>query len=78
LPISLLSLSWALLDNPLPLLSAPVIRDREPRRNRKRREMFDDRDGLDRQRDELIWRIRAQVKPKQTVNPLLIMRWYLF
>ena len=47
----------------------------ESERNRKRRELYDAHDTIDRDRDELIAKIERQLSMKQTVQPLFMFRW---
>lgn len=54
-----------------------TIKDPEARRSRKRRDPFDDRDDIDRQRDGLIGWIEAQLKQRQTVTTQFTRRWML-
>ena len=49
----------------------------EATRNKKRRELFDAQDRIDEQRDGLIGKIEQQLKQRQSVQPLFVVRWRL-
>jgi len=49
----------------------------ESERNRKRRELYDAQDAIDRDRDELIAKIEKQLSMKQTLQPLFAVQWSL-
>ncbi len=49
----------------------------EATRNKKRRELFDAQDRIDEQRDGLIGKIEQQLKQRQSVEQLFIVRWSL-
>ncbi len=49
----------------------------ESERNRKRRELYDAQDAIDRDRDELIGRIEKQLKVKQNSETFFTIRWQL-
>ena len=49
----------------------------EATRTRKRRDLFDAQDDIDKQRDDLIGRIESQLRQKQTVTPMFTIRWSL-
>ncbi len=53
------------------------IKQLEQSRNRKRRELFDQQDKIDAQRDELIEKIERQLKQKQQSDLLFNIKWYL-
>lgn len=52
-----------------------AIRNLEATRNGKRRDLYEAQDQIDKHRDELIGRIEAQLKRKQTVTPVFTIRW---
>ena len=54
-----------------------MLKTLEADRNRKRKELFEAQDGIDRQRDELIKRIEGQLQQKHTVETVLQFRWRL-
>lgn len=54
-----------------------MLKTLETDRNRKRKELFEAQDGIDRQRDELIKRIEGQLQQKHTVETVLKFRWKL-
>ncbi len=51
------------------------LRDIERRRSRKRRELFDAQDAIDSQREELIGKIEKQLRQRQAVQQLFVVRW---
>ena len=51
------------------------LRQIEDKRNRKRRELYNEQDRIDEQRDELIRKIEAQLKQRQEVKQVFIVRW---
>ncbi len=53
------------------------IKQLEQARNKKRRELFDQQDRIDAQRDELIEKIERQLKQKQQSSELFAIRWRL-
>ncbi len=44
---------------------------------RKRRELYDAQDAIDRDRDELIAKIEKQLSTEQTLHPLFTVRWHV-
>lgn len=54
-----------------------AVRDREGRRSRLRRELFDAQDAIDRERDALIGQIEAQLERRHDTKPLFTFRWTL-
>lgn len=59
------------------LQAQKVVKALEAERSRKRRELFDAQDAIDRQRDDLIKRIEEQLKQRRTVTQLFMIRWHL-
>jgi hypothetical protein len=53
------------------------IRDLESKRNRKRRELFEAQDAIDRQRDELITGVELKLKLQHKDQILFTIRWRL-
>ena len=53
------------------------IKALESARNRKRRELFDAQDAIDRQREELIGKIEKQLRHTQDVKAVFTIRWRL-
>ena len=51
------------------------IKQLEQSRNKKRRELFDQQDRIDANRDELIDKIERQLKQKHEIKPLFTIRW---
>ena len=51
------------------------IRELEGKRSRKRRELYEAQDAIDRQRDELIAKIEQQLQQKHDVMPLFSLHW---
>lgn len=49
----------------------------EAKRNKLRRELYDQQDSIDAQRDDLISEIEKQLKQQHTLLPLLKLRWKL-
>ena len=49
----------------------------ESERNRKRRELYDAQDAIDRDRDELIAKIEKQLSMEQTLQPLFTIKWII-
>ncbi len=49
----------------------------ESERNRKRRELYDAQDAIDRDRDELIAKIEGQLRMEHKIAPLFVLRWSL-
>lgn len=49
----------------------------EVERSRKRRELFESQDAIDKQREELIRRIEEQLKQRKSVSQLFTIRWRL-
>jgi len=54
-----------------------TVKALEAERSRKRRELFDAQDAIDRQREELIKRIEEQLKQRRTVQRLFTIRWQI-
>ena len=52
-------------------------RELEAQRNRKRRELFDAQDRIDKQREELIETIEQKLRQDCKVTPMFTMRWSL-
>jgi len=52
-----------------------TVKNLEAERSRKRRELFEAQDAIDRQRDELIGRIEQQLKMQKNVVSLFTLRW---
>lgn len=53
------------------------LRQIEDKRNRKRRELYNQQDRIDEQRDELIQKIEAQLRQRQEVKRMFIVYWRL-
>ena len=53
------------------------IKQLEQSRNKKRRELFDQQDRIDAQRDELIEKIERQLKQKHETNTIFAVKWSL-
>jgi hypothetical protein len=53
------------------------VRDLEKQRNRKRRELYDEQDRIEAQRDELIGKIERQLVMTHEVVELFVIRWML-
>ena len=53
------------------------VRELEAQRNRKRRELFDAQDRIDKQREELIETIEQKLRQDCKVTPVFTMRWSL-
>jgi len=53
------------------------VRELEAQRNRKRRELFDAQDRIDKQREELIATIEQKLRQDSKVAPVFTMRWSL-
>ena len=51
------------------------IRNIEVQRNRRRRELYEAQDGIDRQRDELIEKIERQLEQTHETTHLYTVRW---
>ena len=51
------------------------LRQIEDKRNRKRRELYNEQDRIDEQRDELIRKIEAQLRQRRSVKTLFCIRW---
>ena len=49
----------------------------EATRNKKRRELFDAQDRIDEQRDGLIGKIEKQLRQRQSLETLFVVRWSL-
>jgi adenine-specific DNA-methyltransferase len=52
-----------------------TVKNLEADRSRKRRELFEAQDAIDRRRDELIGRIEQQLKMRKTIVSLFTLRW---
>ena len=57
------------------LAAQKKVKTVESERNRKRRELYDAQDAIDRDRDELIAKIEKQLSMEQTLRPLFVIRW---
>jgi len=57
------------------LVAQKRLRQIEDKRNRKRRELYNEQDRIDEQRDELIRKIEAQLEQRQEVEQVFIVRW---
>ena len=53
------------------------VRELEAKRNRKRRELFDAQDRIDKQREELIETIELKLRQDCKMTPVFTMRWSL-
>ena len=53
------------------------IKDMEAKRNKMRKELFDSQDMVDKQKEELIEKIEANMKQKVEEKDLFIIRWRL-
>ncbi len=53
------------------------VRELETQRNRKRRELFDAQDRIDKQREELLETIEKKLRQDCKVTPVFTMRWSL-
>ena len=53
------------------------IKEMEVKRNKMRRELFDSQDMVDKQKEELIEKIEANMKQKVEEKDLFIIRWRL-
>ena len=53
------------------------VRELEAQRNRKRRELFDAQDGIDKQRQDLIEAIERKMQQNCRVTPVFTLRWSL-
>ncbi len=51
------------------------LRQIEDKRNRKRRELYNEQDRIDEQRDELIQKIEAQLKQQYSIQILFLLHW---
>jgi adenine-specific DNA-methyltransferase len=49
----------------------------ESERNKKRRELYDAQDAIDKQRDALIAKIEGQLRMSECIEPLFVFRWSL-
>jgi len=54
-----------------------AVKALEAERSRKRRELFDAQDAIDRQREDLIKRIEEQLKQRRTTQHLFTIRWQM-
>ena len=59
------------------LAAQKVVRALEKTRNTKRRELFEEQDAIDAQREELIINIEKQLKQERSVQTLFAVRWKL-
>lgn len=57
------------------LAAQKQLKQVESERNRKRRELYDAQDAIDRQRDDLIHNIEKQLNMRQRVAPVFLIRW---
>ena len=57
------------------LAAQKKVKTVESERNRKRRELYDAQDAIDRDRDELIAKIEKQLSMNQSLQPLFAVRW---
>lgn len=53
------------------------VKDLEAKRVRKRRELFEAEDEIDRQRDEMITRIEARLRQNHSLRKAFVVRWRL-
>jgi ERCC4-related helicase len=53
------------------------VRELEATRNRKRRELFDAQDQVDKQREELIATIEKRLQQRNSLTPIFTVRWSL-
>jgi adenine-specific DNA-methyltransferase len=51
------------------------LKSLEATRTSKRRELFDAQDAIDRQRDELIGKIEQQLRRRQGLATIFLIRW---
>jgi adenine-specific DNA-methyltransferase len=51
------------------------LRQIEDKRNKKRRELYDEQDRIDEQRDELIRKIERQLRQRYKLEQLFSVRW---
>lgn len=70
-------LTWIGKENRPRLEARKAIRALEVTRNKKRRELVDAQDRIDEQPDRLIGKIEQQLKQRQSVQPLFVVRWRL-
>lgn len=54
-----------------------TVKALEAERSKKRRELFEAQDAVDRQRDELIGRIERHLKRREALSTLFVVRWRL-
>lgn len=59
------------------LAAQKLVKDLESSRNRKRRELYDAQDAIDRKRAELIEEIERQMRSENSAQALFMMRWEL-
>ncbi len=57
------------------LAAQKQIKELDARRMKKRRELYDAQDEIDRRRDELIAGVEAQLKQTRHVEELFTLRW---
>lgn len=53
------------------------IKELEKKRNKKRRELYNDQDKIEEQKDELIEQMEAQIRKKEHLENVLVLRWNL-
>jgi len=53
------------------------LKQAESERNKKRRELYDAQDGIDKQREELIAKIEGQLRMESDSKSLFVFRWSL-
>jgi len=59
------------------LIGQKQIKDLEAQRNQKRRSLFDAQDDVDRQRETLIEKIEGELRQKENLQQLFLIRWLL-
>jgi len=57
------------------MLAGSLQEKLEATRNRKRRDLFDERDKIEAQRDELIARIEKQLRQRHMLSDVFAFRW---
>lgn len=53
------------------------IKELEKKRNKKRRDLYDEQDKIEEQKDELIEQMEAQIRKKEHLENVLVLRWNL-
>lgn len=53
------------------------IKELEKKRNKKRRDLYDEQDKIEEQKDELIEQMEAQIRKKEQLENILVLRWNL-